>query len=179
MPLRQDIHQLLATAEPAALGPEKRAGTLSRADIDRALNLPGLSPSVRELLVAVLYLWHDHLDAAHDIAQRIETADGSLVHAIMHRREPDYSNAKYWFRRAGKHAAFLALSLSAEKILDRADESDLRSRLLPNNSWDPMAFVDAVEESSDRFKSSIPLLRDLQRLELEALLDNLIRRAVD
>src|SRR4051794_32254466 len=48
-----------------------------------------------ELLVAGLWLWHDWLDESHRISQRVETADGSYWHAIMHRREGDFSNSKY------------------------------------------------------------------------------------
>src|SRR5688500_9875839 len=98
MQLLHDLRQVLATTHLAALGPEKREGTLTLKQIDALLKFPELTPAVRNLLRAAVYLWHDHLDPAHDIAQKIESADGSLLHAIMHRREPDYPNAKYWLR---------------------------------------------------------------------------------
>jgi hypothetical protein len=37
---------------------------------------------------------------AHEIAQEIESADGSWVHAYLHRKEGDTGNAGYWYRRA-------------------------------------------------------------------------------
>jgi hypothetical protein len=39
---------------------------------------------------------------AHEVAQEIETAGGSWVHAYLHRAEGDAFNAAYWYRRAGK-----------------------------------------------------------------------------
>jgi hypothetical protein len=162
------------------LGPEKRDGALPVPVIDRGLaGALGASaaPGLTRLLQAALYLWHDHLDASHRIAQEIETADGSLIHGMMHRREPDYGNAKYWFRRAAAHPSFLALAVKAEEVLKRAGESDLRSRLLPNNTWDAFAFVDAVEDALDgQFQSKIPLLEELQRIEMECLIENLLHR---
>lgn len=49
---------------------------------------------------------------AHECAQQDEGADGSWVHAYLHRKEGDLSNAGYWYRRCGKSAA--ASSLEAE-----------------------------------------------------------------
>src|SRR5262245_23958752 len=46
---------------------------------------------------AALWLWHDWLDPAHRIVQAIETASGSFWHAIIHRREGDFGNSKYWY----------------------------------------------------------------------------------
>ena len=51
-------------------------------------------------MLAGLWLWHDALEESHAIAQAIITSSGSLWHAILHRREGDYSNAKYWYERA-------------------------------------------------------------------------------
>src|SRR5262245_63172112 len=53
-----------------------------------------------------LWLWHDFLDESHRLSQDIDTVEGSYWHAIMHRREPDYGNAKYWFRRVEQHEIF-------------------------------------------------------------------------
>ena len=39
---------------------------------------------------------------AHEIAQEIESADAAWVHAYLHRKEGDASNAGYWYSRAGK-----------------------------------------------------------------------------
>lgn len=50
-------------------------------------------------------LWHDahgDWDRAHRIAQEIDATDGSWVHAYLHRKEGDLSNASYWYRRAGR-----------------------------------------------------------------------------
>jgi hypothetical protein len=61
----------------------------------------GLSP-------ALTALWHDgkgDWDGAHRVAQDIDSADGSWIHAYLHRKEGDVSNAGYWYRRAGKPAA--------------------------------------------------------------------------
>jgi hypothetical protein len=53
-------------------------------------------------------LWHERRgdwDRAHEIAQDIAGPDGSWVHAYLHRREGDLSNAAYWYRHAGKPVA--------------------------------------------------------------------------
>ena len=53
--------------------------------------------------LAGLWLLHGFLDESHKISQDIETTAGSYWHALMHRREPDFSNAAYWFRRVDRH----------------------------------------------------------------------------
>jgi hypothetical protein len=50
-------------------------------------------------------LWWDAKDdwsRAHTCAQQDEGATGTLVHAYLHRKEGDLSNAGYWYRRAGR-----------------------------------------------------------------------------
>src|SRR5439155_4537203 len=101
------IQKLLATPEPPDLGPGPRPGVETEGHLNRkldeALRQTKLSIARQQLIRALVLLWHDHLDAAHVIAQEIESADGAFIHGIMHRREPDYGNAKYWFRRVGEH----------------------------------------------------------------------------
>jgi hypothetical protein len=48
----------------------------------------------------------------HNIAQEIDTAEGAWVHAYLHRKEGDESNARYWYSRAGK--GFPKISLKEE-----------------------------------------------------------------
>src|SRR5688572_27783268 len=43
-------------------------------------------------LLAGLWLWHDYLIESHHISQNLSTPTGSFWHAIMHRREGDFSN---------------------------------------------------------------------------------------
>ena len=41
---------------------------------------------------------------AHKIIQEIHSKDSALVHAYLHRREGDTSNANYWYQTAGESA---------------------------------------------------------------------------
>ena len=61
-----------------------------------------MDPAMR----AAIWLYVDDLEASHAISQGIHDSTGSMWHAIMHRREGDFSNAKYWLRLAGSHPAF-------------------------------------------------------------------------
>jgi hypothetical protein len=50
-------------------------------------------------------LWHEKRgdwEAAHKIVQDIDTKLASRVHAYLHRREGDESNARYWYGQAGE-----------------------------------------------------------------------------
>ena len=174
------FQHLLKTAEPAGLGPSPRYGVESIAAlnsaVDAALKVLTLDQRQSDLVRALILLWHDHLEASHVIAQRYEEdADGSYVHAIMHRREPDYCNAKYWFHRVRQHPAYATLAGRTEKLL--SDDAGLRGALLTSGKWDAVAFVDACEEVAS-FPDDNPRVRRLQALqqvEFENLLDYLLR----
>ena len=60
------------------------------------------------LSLALAGLWWDgkgNWEKAHESAQQDEGPAGSWVHAYLHRKEGDTSNAGYWYRRAGKTPA--------------------------------------------------------------------------
>jgi len=67
------------------------------------------------LSMATRALWWDAKGdwaKAHECAQADEGETGAWVHAYLHRKEGDSSNAGYWYRRAGKPPA--SGSLGAE-----------------------------------------------------------------
>lgn len=72
--------------------------------------------------VAGLWLLAGELDRSHDISQNLDSATGSYWHGIMHRREGDFTNAKYWMRRAAGHPAIEEL---ASHIASLAGEDTL------------------------------------------------------
>ena len=66
-------------------------------------------------------LWQEaqgHWDAAHEIAQEVETPEAAWVHAYLHRREGDIANAGYWYRRAGRPVARGTLEDEWEAMVD-------------------------------------------------------------
>src|SRR6266404_1465013 len=146
------MNKFVATPEPPELGPGPRPGIQSESELNGKLQeffgAEKLPTQKQELVRALVLLWHDHLESAHVIAQDIDTADGAFVHAIMHRREPDYGNAKYWFRRVGKHPAFAELAKGVCSLLEQSGNRELRQLLVSNGEWDAFAFVDACERAA-------------------------------
>ena len=60
------------------------------------------------LSLALTGLWWDgkgDWSRAHEAAQQDEGFAGAWVHAYLHRKEGDASNAGYWYRRAKKPAS--------------------------------------------------------------------------
>ena len=87
-------------------------------EFEASLRASAPPSSVDGLLAA---LWHERRgdwNRAHEIAQDIAGTDGSWVHAYLHRREGDQSNAAYWYRRAGKPVARGSLDDEWHAIVD-------------------------------------------------------------
>jgi hypothetical protein len=72
-----------------------------------------------ELNAALKALWVEakgNWDRAHSIAQSDSSADGSWVHAYLHRKEGDLANASYWYSRAGRTLPDVSLEEEWENI---------------------------------------------------------------
>jgi hypothetical protein len=175
----KDFKALIATPVLPPLGPTPRSGRLPLLELsqrsDRFLadsNLPAaIHPSIR----SAAFLWHDYLDESHTISQHIPGADGSVLHGIMHRCEPDYPNAKYWFHRAGKHRSFSDIAGQVKRLLAMKGETELAEKLAPRGDWDPIAFVDACQQAAQWPLSDarVQTLQAIQEIEFDCLLTHL------
>ena len=127
--------ELVAAVEAAPMpglgeGPQDSslAGILAANPLQQAY---GLSEGQRQLCCSGLWLLAGDLDRSHTISQDLPSAEGSFWHGIMHRREGDFGNAKYWFRRVGDHPIYVVISQQTEGDYD-----------------DPADFVDACSRAS-------------------------------
>jgi hypothetical protein len=158
-------------------GNRQAAGRLRGMKAQELLTRPIVSQLDADAMLAGLWLWHDWLDSSHTISQSIPSATGSFWHAIMHRREGDFSNSKYWFARCREHPVLRSVGQAAGDVLNAqpADKSLLR---LTRNGWDPDALVDLAQEVHDRpgdARHGVAVA--VQRLEWRLLFEHCARGA--
>lgn len=130
----------VAEAEMPDLGEgavaESLTELLKNAEVsDSGLRFPSgetvdLSRSQASLCLAGFWLLAGNLERSHSFSQELPCRDGSFWHGIMHRREGDFGNAKYWFRKVGNHPVF-------EQLAD----------LTGGTYEDPFDFVDACSSA--------------------------------
>ena len=112
-----------------------------------------IAPKRTQALLSTLWLVAGQLDRSHAISQGIETADGSFLHGMMHRREGDFGNAKYWFRRAGNHAIVDVVAQETHDLYD-----------------DPSKFVDKCQTALAHGTKETESLEQAQWVELQAMM---------
>src|SRR5262245_53042133 len=127
---------------------------------------------------AGLWLYHDFLDESHAISQDIDTPTGSYWHGILHRREPDYDNARYWFRRVGVHPIFEPLRAAALELIGASELPPAAAFLRSQSAWAPFAFVSLCQAATGRDPLE-RLCRQIQQCEWELLFDWCYRQAID
>ncbi len=74
------------------------------------------------LSVYLQALWEDakgNWDKAHDLAQDANDKNGDRIHAYLHRKEGDKSNANYWYSRAGEKMPNVSLEEEWSELVTR------------------------------------------------------------
>jgi hypothetical protein len=136
---------------------------------------PNNSTADAKAMLAGLWLWHDGLDESHRISQTLETPNGKFWHAIMHRREGDFSNSKFWYASAGHHPVLATLAAKAGPMIGAAPADNRLLRLILNG-WHPAAFVDLVEAAWHHPADSLHSMAvQLQKLEWQILFEHCAR----
>ncbi|MBI1917321.1 MAG: hypothetical protein HYS12_21690 [Planctomycetes bacterium] len=166
------VAELLVPPRLAPLGPgspnraiEARLRSLTPADLFAPRRI--IDADMAAACLAGLWLYHDFLDEAHTISQSIDTTSGSYWHGLMHRREPDFANSKYWVRRVGAHPIFGELAKDATE----------RGYLSKGMKWDPFAFVDYCERYLNSGGPEEEVCRKVQGVEWELLFGYCFRQA--
>lgn len=97
---------------------------------DKAMKTSGtiVCPASLALFRGGLFYALDALDAAHAIFQEDSSPEGSYWHGILHRREGDFWNAKYWLQRAGRLPVLKALpEFEPVQFVNRCERASLRA----------------------------------------------------
>ena len=150
---------------------------MTTASISSAIEATALEAGLRQI--------HDDLDGSHQAAQSIEGEGkhhGDYWHAIMHRREPDYANSQYWFRRVSRHPVFAPLTREAAAVAEQFHNAQLTQwlpRVMPGGVWNSLAFVDCVAAAAttedDAFRRAV---EEIQYREMLLLCAQTYRDAV-
>jgi len=175
--LRLDALTAYSKLVPSSKGPDIAHALLQALAVDQLLNQFTFDPQAGRAMLAGLWLWHDFLDESHALSQQIDSPTGALWHAIMHRREGDFSNSKYWLARCKDHPIYASLAVRADDVIRSypADKSVFR---LTSQGWNAGALVDLVETVHN--KPADPRHRlavSLQQLEWRLLFDHCTRSA--
>jgi len=177
------VAELLAPERLNELGPgEPNRGARTKLDALSAETLVAPQTmgdrAMAEACLAALWLYHDFPDESHSISQQLETVEGSYWHGILHRREPDYANAKYWFRRVGRHPIGAELAAAARELAQSAPADRSTEFRAEQDAWDHFRFVDLCQAAAAGGRSAAELLcRKIQQREWELLFDYCYRRA--
>jgi len=128
--------------------------------------------------LSAIWLHHNFLEESHQISQSIATPTGSYWHGIMHRREMDFSNSKYWFHCVGEHPIFGSLHRAAAELAATYVREASTDFLLNQSRWDPFAFIDLCEMCVQHKSPAETLCRQVQQAEWNLLFDYCYQQAM-
>jgi hypothetical protein len=137
------------------------------------------------LIRNALYQKNDDLDAAHQICQTTGQSTAlpevSYWHGIIHRREPDFDNARSWFQKTqgfiGNDALYRAIYNLLQRAIQMPDYGDVRDialqflrHLQSQGVWDVLYFLDLCASCAQNKDTHLQkLLEDIQAIEFQTL----------
>lgn len=150
----QPIREAVLASELPGLDEGPRDSTLIKLLLEAdQLDWSALGAGRQALSLSALWLLAGDLDRSHTLSQNIPSSEGSFWHGIMHRREGDFGNSKYWFRRVGTHPVL--------EQLPKLSEGDYS---------DPFDFVDQCSRAVRKGGEAYQRCQRAQWLEWQALL---------
>ncbi len=179
----EEIAKLIPEERPNSLGPgtpnQSIKPLLEAASVDQLFKHTSIKDQdMAKACLSGLWLYHDYLDESHTISQSIHNPTGSFWHGIMHRREPDYGNSGYWFRKVGNHPAFDALCAEASKLAQSMETTPDSKFLAGQSTWDPFQFIQLCEKSYQTGTADERLCEAVQLKEWQILFDYSYTHAV-
>lgn len=176
------VAELLSTERVPPLGPGKPDTSVRPALADltpESLLAPAgvADRAMAEACISGLWLYHDFLDESHTISQSITNPTGSYWHGIMHRREPDFGNSAYWFRRVGRHPIFPTLADTVRAAATGMDSLDKAAWLAGVDDWDPFAFIELCQTCHATPGPDHDACRRVSLIEWQILFDHCYRIA--
>jgi hypothetical protein len=127
-----------------------------------------------DAVVSGFLIWNDCEDEAHSLAQNITIPEGSYLHAIIHRREPDIWNSGYWFKKVGNHPVY---SLVYDFVSQNYTE-EIKDMILIGDEWDPEIFNKLVEKAQNGEHTFHHELAEIQHAELLFLIAHSYRHSI-
>jgi hypothetical protein len=82
-----------------------------------SLTQPNPPNSSSKVLQALWYDAKGDWDTAHQLAQSLPDTNGAWVHAYLHRKEGDLSNAAYWYAQTNRRIPNLSLQTEWEQMV--------------------------------------------------------------
>ena len=87
------------------------------------------------MLAAGIWLYVDDLEAAHQLVQYDSSPTASWWHAVVHRREGDFGNSRYWYRQSEGHPGMPGLGFEPDRLVRAAEANDESGIPLQKREW--------------------------------------------